>query len=431
MNRSIRERIAFAHFSLVHRCPPFIIRQWQTTQLRRLLQHTFLYVPMWRDIFSGTRVSKGQIRELGDLAAIPLTSKDTYIGRMVEEYIDNGHRFTPRWNSTSGTSGKPFRSLLSSQYIEDTSYAGFALFRFLLWNGGHFGDIASTKIAHIKQKTYSSPFRLGLNYADFLKDQKNAYLQLAEFKPEVLMAYPSVLFDIARMMETDTTLPMLTPRYISSSGEILTPQVRSFVSEQLGAEVYNRYALEEIGVVGTECNRHNGFHVNSESIIIEITDESGKPLPEGEHGKVIVTDLLNYNMPFIRYDTGDRGSISFAPCACGLYTPRLWLKSRSSAYLTFGNRRIYRHEFIVLDELMHSVFQYQVVKHGENELLLRIVPGPTWKETIVEEIKKNLLSLFGGGIRISVELVSNIPKTTRGKSNLIVDETGPASSLLS
>src|SRR3989344_8866903 len=113
MNRSIRERIAFAHFSLVHRCPPFIIRQWQTTQLRRLLQHTFLYVPMWRDIFSGTRVSKGQIRELGDLATIPLTSKDTYIGRMVEEYIDISRQFTRIYNTTSGTSGKPFQSLIA------------------------------------------------------------------------------------------------------------------------------------------------------------------------------------------------------------------------------------------------------------------------------------------------------------------------------
>ena len=425
--KRIRERIAFAHFFLVHRCPLFIIRQWQTTQLRQLLRHAFLHVPMWRDIFSGTRVSKGQIRKLGDLATIPLTSKDTYIGRMVEEYIDISRQFTRIYNTTSGTSGKPFQSLIAGQYIGTASFRDFASFRFLLWNGKSLKSIATMKIAHIRceWKTHRSEFRFRLNYDDFRDNSEKIYSQLVEFGPEVLIAFPSVLFDIARVVQLNKKLPSLSPRYIVSTGDELTDPVRSFISEQLGAEIYNRYALGEIGIVGIECAEHNGIHINSESIIAEVTDESGNPMTEGTQGKVIVTDLLNYNMPFIRYDTGDRGTLSFEPCACGLYTPRLWLESRGSEYLTFENRRVYRYEFS-FGELMHSVLQYQVVKRKENELLLRVVPGPMWEDTVIKKLEERAREYLGNDVHMSVELVHDIPKTPRGKSKLMVDETVPS-----
>ena len=225
------------------------------------------------------------------------------------------------------TGEQSFRFLLAKPYIDNLPYIGFATFRFLLWNSGIKKNIATTRIARIKQKRFSSTFRLGIPFSDFQTNPKEVCSRLAEFKPEVLIAYPLVLFDLAKMLEDDKTLPPLTPRYILSSGGELTPSVRSFVSEQLGCAIYDQYVLEEIGVIGTECSIHDGFHINSESIIVEITDESGKPLSEGEYGKVVVTDLLNYNMPFIRYDTGDQGIITFKPCTCGIYTPRLWLKS--------------------------------------------------------------------------------------------------------
>lgn len=430
MIRAIRRRIEFAQFCTIHRRSLSAIHRWQVKQLRRLVRHAYLHVPLWHEILSKAHIDGGHIKSLADLPRIPLTSKAAYIGRMVEEYIDSSHRFIQRWGATSGSSGKPFQFLFASQYARYTFYSEFSSFRFLLWNGKGLKAITTTRIARIKRKVYSSAFRLGLNYADFREDPRKAYLQLAEFKPEVLMAYPSVLLDIARMVEGDKTLPSLMPRYILSTGEMLTPSVRSFISKQLSSEVYDRYGIEEFGVIGTECSVHDGFHINSESIIVEITDELGNPLPEGAYGKVVITDLFNYNMPFIRYDIGDRGSLSFESCACGLHTPRIWLKGRSSVYLTFGSHRIYRYELVTLDALMHQVFQYQVVKRDENELLLRVVPGTVWDNSIIRKIEEGARQYIGNDIRISIELVPGISKAPSGKYNLLVDETVSATTLL-
>ncbi|MFA5998195.1 MAG: AMP-binding protein [Candidatus Paceibacterota bacterium] len=343
---------------------------------------------------------------------------------MVEEYVDGSHRFVQRFTTTSGTSGHPFQIFQPVSYAEKMGYIEFESFRFLLWDKKYTNPISKTKIAIIRRKLYSTPLRLGLNYAHFRDNPKRIFLELAEFKPDVLMAWPSVLFDIAQMIQNDKTLPSLIPRYILSTGELLTPAMRSFLSEQFDSEIYNRYALGEFDVVGTECDQHNGFHINSESVIVEITDNAGHPFPEGEPGKIVVTSLINYNMPFIRYDTGDRGFLSHKRCSCGLYTPRLWLEGRQSVSLTFGNRQIYRYEFVDLDLLMHEVFQYQAVKRSETELLIRVVPGPAWKETTKMKVKEGAEHFLDTtSIQVSVEIVPNIPKAPSGKLNLLVDES--------
>ncbi len=391
--------------------------------MRKLLRHAYLHVPLWRTFLREKGIEPDSIRSLADMSRLPVTSKRTFEGKMPEEYIDSSQAVHSFWYVTSGTAGTPFRFLMSEEAVID-KYIDFASFRFLWWRGEPLSSLATVRIVRIKIRGLSSESHLFVPVGEFLSNPRQALARMAAFKAEVLSAYPSILLEMSRLVSKNPALPRPELRFVLSFGEMLFPSVRRFVEDTLGCEIYDRYGLEEIGVVGVECARHDGFHVNTESVIIEITDDSYAEASPGVEGKIIATDLLNYGMPFIRYDTGDRGRISYEPCACGLRSPRLWIKGRYSAYLTFPARRIHHLEFDgAMDGFMNYIFQYQIAKKSDGEIVARIIPGPAFYAGVEERVKESLGKLVGKDVRVGVEIVENIPLAPRGKSRIVIDES--------
>lgn len=423
MMRSVINRLRFAQFCVLHRRSLAAQKRWQKNRIQKLIRHAYRHVPLWRTLLREKGIVPDSIRSIEDMSRLPITSKRTYLGRMPEEFIDNSRAVQSHWYLTSGTSGMPFRFLLSEQSVLE-KYIDFASFRFLWWRGESLSKLATTRLARIKIRGPSNEYRLFVPVEEFLSNPRQALARITGFKSEIISAYPSILLDMARLILKDATLPRPTPRFVLSFGESLFPSVRTFVEKTLGCEIYDRYGLEEIGVVGVECARHDGFHVNTESVIIEITDDSYAAVSSGVEGKIIATDLLNYGMPFIRYDTGDRGKISYELCACGLRSPRLWSKGRYTAYLSFAARRIHHLEFDgAMDGFMNYIFQYQIAKKSDNEIIARIIPGPAFFAGVRERVEQSLSKLVGKNVRVSVETVENLPITPRGKSRIVIDES--------
>jgi phenylacetate-CoA ligase len=214
------------------------------------------------------------------------------------------------------------------------------------------------------------------------------------------------------------------PVYIVSFGEMLTPAARALVSRVFSTEVFDRYGTEEVGTIAVECSAHDGMHVNSESVIVEIIDDEGRRVPRGSYGRIIVTDLFNFNMPFIRYDTGDRGVLLTSPCSCGLQTPRIRIEGRYSAYLEFENQRIHHLEFDgALDAFANHIEQYQVVKTAADALEIRVVPAPAFTEDSRLRAKDSVMKLTGQGVSVTVVTVTQIEPTEQGKSRIVIDLT--------
>jgi phenylacetate-CoA ligase len=387
------------------------------------VQYAYRNIPLWRSLLDEKHVSPGSINTLTDISLLPATSKKTFLGRMVEEYVDGSRLHRSVWYVTSGTSGTPFRFLMSEHAVSER-YIDFGSFRFLWWRGEALNSVTTTNLARIKIRAVSGKHRLFIPVEDFLRDSRSAMEKIVQFKAEILSTYPSILLEIARAAAKDPTFPRPKPRFVLSFGEMLFPSVRKFVEDTLGCEIYDRYGLEEIGAVGVECSAHDGYHINVESVIVEVTDDSYAPVSPGTQGRVLVTDLFNFGMPFIRYDTGDRGRISYEPCACGLRSARLWVKGRYSAYLAFPTRRIHHLEFDgAMDGFMNSIFQYQIAKRSDTEIVARIIPGPSFDEKVSARVKEHLGKLVGIDVRVDVETVEKLLITPRGKSRIVIDET--------
>lgn len=418
--RTIRDRLWFARFSVLHARARARQEAWQQRHLMRLISRAYETVPFWKTHLDAAGVDPARVT-LTDLSRIPPTSKQTFLGRRVEEYIDRTRPAQSIWYVTSGTSGTPFRFLMGDNAL-DARTIDFASLRFLWWLGRSPAQLATTRLARVKIRAPENPYRLFVPVSSYLSDPVTVLERIRDFRPEVLSAYPSILIDMADAMGRGR--PGITVPYVLSFGEMLEPSVRARISAAFSAEVYDRYGLEEVGVVGLECAAHDGFHVNTESVIVEIVDATSRPLPEGVEGRVVVTDLFNANMPFIRYDSGDVGTLHGQPCACGLRSPRIRIRGRYTAFLQFASRRIHHLEFDgAMDGFMNDVYQYQIAKVADESLLVRVVPGPSFGAPVIAQIERNLHALAGGEVRVRVELVRRIPITESGKSRIVVDES--------
>lgn len=108
---------------------------------------------------------------------------------------------------------------------------------------------------------------------------------------------------------------------------------REYIKEKLGIELYDIYGLTEIygPGIGISCDAQNGMHYWDDYVYIEIIDpKTGKTLPDGEEGEIVITTLVKEGAPLIRFRTHDISRIIPGECPCGRKHPRLdIIKGRS------------------------------------------------------------------------------------------------------
>jgi phenylacetate-CoA ligase len=98
---------------------------------------------------------------------------------------------------------------------------------------------------------------------------------------------------------------------------ILTSELSQKLKEEgYVGEHYSLYSVIEAGLLAIDCKEHDGLHL-PDNFIIEVIDEAGKPVPDGEKGRVVVTNLAVEATPYIRYMTHEIATLSREVCKCG------------------------------------------------------------------------------------------------------------------
>lgn len=196
---------------------------------------------------------------------------------------------------------------------------------------------------------------------------------LTRIKPGYLLTYPTNLGALLDCFEArGETLPGL--RAVRTMGETLTPALRARCREVLRAPVIDAYSAQEVGIIALECPDSGLYHVQSESLIVEVLDDSGRACEPGQVGRVVVTDLHNFAMPLIRYVIGDHAEVGPA-CSCGRGLPtlsRILGRERNLVVLPSGDRYwplVGLHEY----RKIAPILQYQAVQHSTALVELRLV----------------------------------------------------------
>jgi phenylacetate-CoA ligase len=142
---------------------------------------------------------------------------------------------------------------------------------------------------------------------------------LVSFAPQVIYGQPSALMEAAHALQRRGSPLQLS--MIFACGSLLQGP-RTALTAAFDAPVYDIYVKPETKELAWRCPQ-GGMHVNSDVVRLEVLDDSGRSLPPGEEGNLVVTVLVNHAMPLLRYVTGNRGALLAGRCTCGRSTPLL------------------------------------------------------------------------------------------------------------
>ena len=164
-----------------------------------------------------------------------------------------------------------------------------------------------------------------------------------------------------------------------------------------------------------------------ENLLVEVVDDSGRPTPAGEEGNVVITDLTNYGMPFIRYQNGDRAIAGFEKCACG--RGLLLLKKvvgRRLDLLETPDGRIVPGEFFPhLVKDFPTIRRFQVVQDDRHSIELRLVVNSEWNDSDRQSLERQVRNVVGPVVHLAIAIVDDIPLTRAGKLQVVVHRGRP------
>jgi len=220
---------------------------------------------------------------------------------------------------------------------------------------------------------------------------------LRNFEPTYLLVLPSSLAAILAHLEQEGRgLPGL--RSVRTVGETVTTRLRDDVRRVLGVDTEDIYSSTESGILAVQCPEGGEYHI-SETILMEIVDEDGQSCAPGEVGRILVTDLINFATPLIRYDIGDyakRGTL----CRCGRGLPtirRILGRQRNLALLPDGSRywpTVGYHQWAE----RFAVLQFQFIQTDRNaitaKLWVRCRPTPGEQSELTAIIQDSLRHPF-------------------------------------
>ena len=254
-----------------------------------------------------------------------------------------------------------------------------------------------------------------------IEENTNAIYDLLAGKLVVLQSRVSYLVCLAQCMERDKK--SFRFKAIISYTEQLFPEVRAYLEKVFQCPVFNYYASNEITAIGQECEKHDGFHINSEWALVEVVDDFGRLIEDGRYGRIIVTSLWNHVMPFIRYEIGDIGYWVQHPCACGRTLPRIKIEGRKndSFLLPNGKTGILGALMWPLISNINKVFQYQVVRYSPTRYEVRIVPTEVFKQEDKKLIEKRFQEYLGANVSIIVTIAKTIEETSGGKQRAFIN----------
>ncbi|MDQ1336032.1 MAG: hypothetical protein QG552_2982 [Thermodesulfobacteriota bacterium] len=300
-------------------------QRYYLEQVQKQIAYAYENAPAMRAKMDRAGVAPKDIRELSDLEAIPVTTKDSLI---------EARRTDPPWGGLLGVPGHQIpRVYLSPGPIYDVQSTDDNFFkrwrRRMHAHGFRAGDIVVNTFSYHMSPAghwFDEAIRQ-IGATAIPMGPGNTELQaqvLRDMKVTGWTGMPSFLMAIfkkALELSIDPGRDFCL-RAISAGGEMGGAQIRQQLYDKYGIVSYDSYGTADVGLISYECRERTGMHVHEE-VFVEIVDEiTGKQLGPGEVGQVVVTPF-DRCYPLLRFGTGDLSSYLEGGCTCGRTSARL------------------------------------------------------------------------------------------------------------
>ena len=403
------------------------LEKYRLERLRSMLVKVKKHVPYYRDCFAGLGFKPEEINSLADLQKLPLLTKAiirTEGDRMKSDIAQGLARF-----NTGGSSGEPLIFFIGTERV---SHDVAAKWRATRWWDVDIGDPeivvwgspielgTQDRVRGIRDKLMRTELMPAFQMNETNLDQFVA--RIRERHPKMLFGYPSAISHIAaHAKKRGIALNDLGIKVVFCTSERLYDHQREAISSAFACPVANGYGGRDAGFIAHECPA-GGMHITAEDIIVEIIDENGSIQPTGIAGEIVVTHLATSDFPFIRYRTGDVGSLSTEKCACGRGLPLLKeIQGRSTDFVIATDGTV-MHGLALIYILrdLPGVRSFKVIQESRQLTNVLLVIGPEFQSEMIGKIIEGFKQRLGSSAEIKVQTVENIPPEKSGKYRYVI-----------
>jgi phenylacetate-CoA ligase len=407
--------------------PPAELAALQLQHLKTFLGEAGRRVPYYRDLFRSRGFEPDAITSVKDLAALPLLTK-AGIRANVEAMKAEGHGPITRYN-TGGSSGEPLVFFIGK---DRKSHDVASKWRATRWWGVDIGDpeavIWGSPIEHGAQDRIKQ-LRDGLFRSRLLPAFEMSEARLDGFietlqrqRPRMLFGYPSALTHIARHAERrGVRLDGLGVKVAFVTSERLYDDQREAISRAFACPVANGYGGRDAGFIAHECP-HGSMHLTAEDIVVETVDAQGQPTAPGVAGEIVVTHLATIDFPFIRYRTGDVGTLDAGTCSCGRGLPLLKdLQGRTTDFVVSADGTVMHGlALIYVIRDLPGIHAFKVTQNTRTHTEVLLVPEGRLSDDVVPRIVSGFKQRLGAAVSVDVRVVDQIAPEKSGKYRYII-----------
>jgi phenylacetate-CoA ligase len=410
---------------------PEQVRDYQSQQLRELLQFASERCPFYRAAIERYGVNCRGVDAIAELRKLPVVGRPDVKAHFDE--IATGMATDPKLTlSTSGTSG----ASLHVPMMPETFWREYA-FRWQFYSGAgarrgdKFAFFQGHMVVPVQQR--KPPFHIR-NYTEntlmfslyhmsevSLPDYIKAY---NAFAPKFIYGYPSGIFVMAAFAQKHR-IHLHAPAAVFCASEMLHDFQKEIIEAAFGAQTFQWYGQVETTANLQECEQHR-LHVKEEYGLLELLDDEGRPARPGMLAAAVATGWGNRAFPLLRYNTGDCMVLSSEErCPCGRAGRIIdHIAGRDDDFLiTPDGRYVGRLDFVF--KAVDTVRESQIVQEDLHTIVIRVAPLPGFTKADEQTVIAKLRERIGSGMNISVETVDGIPRGPSGKFRYVVSKARP------
>jgi phenylacetate-coenzyme A ligase PaaK-like adenylate-forming protein len=400
---------------------PEVIKEKQWMKIKNILDHAYQNTRFYRENFDKEKINLGKVNTWNDFFQIPFLTKEevrNHKGKMFASNYDKYIKFI-----TSGSSGIPLEGYRNkscqhfkqAMNVRSSQCAGYKLGERIYCL---YGDPESklTWKQKINRKFIS---RTGfLNTLDLSNESMMNFANLLSRKPpSLLWGHTHNMYIFANFLEKNG-IENIQPKGMYSAGMVLHNYEREKVEKVFNCKFQDRYGCEEIGLIAAECKEQEGLHINTDGVYVEFVDKHGLPVSPGEPGQIVVTDLTNYFMPFIRYQMGDVGISVNKQCSCGRTQPLIKsIEGRIADFILTPEGKAISGISLTdhFGASIPGVAQIQIVQEKINFLVFNIVRDSAFDENSYRKMDNLVTTFFGKSMQYECQFVKKINREPSGK----------------
>lgn len=416
--------------------PPATLLAHQLAQAEIVLAHAARTVPFYRErlrVLAGLRPGALTMEAFRRIPVLTRSDIQDAGDALITRRLPKDHA-PANDASTSGSTGKPITVKVTP--VTGLFFSALNL-RYHLWHGrriaGHAAAIRSLRgsMAEAAERGATVPWVPGypsgpMSVLSIATPVDRQVDWLLEKDPEYLLTMPSNLRALIERFAEKGLRPPPKLVEITTMAENLDPEVRELCREAWNIPLNDIYSCQESGMLALQCPGHPTYHVQDESVILEVLDDDGRPCEPGRVGRVVFTDLHNFATPLIRYEIGDYAEAG-GPCPCGRglsVLNRVVGRGRNMLVLPSGDR-----VFPMLPSkplaTIAPIRQMQVIQHTVGAIEVKLVmPRPLTADEDAA-LRAYFTASFIHEFDLTFTYVDEIPRTPGGKYEQVVSRVPP------